>query len=64
MLILAGRVIILVIGSIGMSGGKHDDQNVFNGRAVFSQASPLAPIVVIIGFAVESTPSSTGRKNQ
>ncbi|MCB9019382.1 MAG: DUF3098 domain-containing protein [Chitinophagales bacterium] len=53
MLILLG-VIILVIGFILMSGGKYDDPNVFNGEELYSaRRITLAPIVVIIGFAVE-----------
>ena len=45
---------ILVIGYALMSGGASTDPNVFNGDEIFSfRRITLAPIVLIIGFAVE-----------
>mgnify|MGYP002627519089 CR=1 FL=1 len=45
---------ILVIGYALMSGGASTDPNVFNGDEIFSfRRITLAPIVLMIGFAVE-----------
>ena len=45
---------ILVIGYALMSGGASTDPNVFTGDEIFSfRRITLAPIVLIIGFAVE-----------
>ncbi len=45
---------ILVIGYALMSGGASTDPNVFNGDEIFNfRRITLAPIVLIIGFAVE-----------
>ncbi len=52
-LILIGLVVI-IIGFILMSGGKWDDPNVFPGDELYStRRITIAPIVVIIGFAIE-----------
>ncbi len=52
-LIIFGLVVIL-IGFILMSGGKWTDPNVFPEDEVYSaRRIIIAPIVVIIGFAVE-----------
>ena len=45
---------ILVIGYALMAGGASTDPNVFNGDEIFNfRRITLAPIVLIIGFAVE-----------
>ena len=50
---IAGLVVI-VIGFILMSGGKYTDPNVFPADDIYStRRITIAPIVVIIGFAVE-----------
>jgi hypothetical protein len=52
-LMIAGLVVI-VIGFILMSGGKYTDPNVFPADDIYStRRITVAPIVVIIGFAVE-----------
>lgn len=52
-LMIAGLVVI-VIGFILMSGGKYTDPNVFPADDIYStRRITIAPIVVIIGFAVE-----------
>jgi hypothetical protein len=52
-LMIAGLVII-VVGFILMSGGKYTDPNVFPADDIYStRRITIAPIVVIIGFAVE-----------
>ncbi|MFI5171349.1 MAG: DUF3098 domain-containing protein [Chitinophagales bacterium] len=52
-LIIAGLVVI-VIGFILMSGGKWTDPNVFPADEVYStRRITVAPIVVLIGFAIE-----------
>jgi len=44
---------ILVIGYALMSGGESEDPNVFNPEIFNFRRITLAPIVLIIGFAVE-----------
>ncbi|MBK6732171.1 MAG: DUF3098 domain-containing protein [Bacteroidetes bacterium] len=52
-LILLG-VVVIVIGFILMSGGKYTDPNVFNGDELYStRRITIAPIVVLLGFAIE-----------
>lgn len=52
-LILIGLAVI-IIGFILMSGGKWDDPNVFPEAELYStRRITIAPIVVIIGFAIE-----------
>ena len=52
-LMLAGLALI-IIGFILMSGGKSEDPNVFNADEVYSNTRiVVAPIVVILGFAIE-----------
>ena len=51
---LAIGFVILVIGYALMVGGGSDDPNVFTGDELFNfRRITLAPIVLIIGFAVE-----------
>ncbi|MEZ5013637.1 MAG: DUF3098 domain-containing protein [Chitinophagales bacterium] len=52
-LILVGLAVI-IIGFILMSGGRWHDPNVFNADSVYStRRTTVAPIVVILGFAIE-----------
>lgn len=52
-LIILG-VVVIVIGFILMSGGKYTDPNVFNGDELYStRRITIAPIVVLLGFAIE-----------
>ncbi|MBK9456236.1 MAG: DUF3098 domain-containing protein [Bacteroidetes bacterium] len=52
-LIVLGLVVI-IIGFILMSGGKSPDPNVFNPDEVYStRRITVAPIVVLLGFAIE-----------
>ena len=50
---LAIGFVILVIGYALMAGGGSDDPNVFNQEIFSFRRITLAPIVLIIGFAVE-----------
>ena len=50
---LAIGFVILVIGYALMVGGGSDDPNVFNPEIFSFRRITLAPIVLIIGFAVE-----------
>ncbi len=51
--IIAGLVII-ALGLILMAGGKSEDPNVFNPKEVYSfRRITLAPILILIGLAVE-----------
>ncbi len=52
--LIALGVVVIIIGFILMSGGKYTDPNVFNGEALYSsQRITVAPIVVLLGFAIE-----------
>ncbi len=52
-LMLAGLALI-IFGFILMSGGKSEDPNVFNADEVYSTTRiVVAPIIVILGFAIE-----------
>lgn len=52
-LIIVG-IIVIVIGFILMSGGKYTDPAVFNEAELYSaRRITLAPIVVLLGFAIE-----------
>jgi hypothetical protein len=53
-LIMLLGVIVIVIGFILMSGGKYTDPSVFNPEELYSaRRITVAPIVVLIGFAIE-----------
>lgn len=52
-ILLAVGFLILVIGYFLLSGGASDDPNVFNPEIFNFRRITLAPIVLIIGFAVE-----------
>jgi hypothetical protein len=49
---IAGIVVIL-IGFLLMVGGGSKDPNVFNPEIFSTQRITIAPIVVLIGFAIE-----------
>ncbi len=52
-IILAG-ISVIIIGFILMSGGRYTDPNVFPADELYStRRITIAPIVVIIGFAME-----------
>ncbi len=51
-ILIAGLVVIL-IGFLLMTGGGSDDPNVFNPEIFSTQRITVAPIVVLIGFAIE-----------
>ena len=44
---------VLVLGFILLSGGSSDDPNVFNPEVFSFRRITLAPIVILIGFAIE-----------
>ena len=52
LLILLG-VVVIVIGFLLMSGGKYTDPEVFNEEIYSPRRITLAPIVVLLGFAIE-----------
>lgn len=49
---LIGGAVTLLIGFILMSGGGSDDPNVFNPEIFSAQRISVAPIVVLVGFAI------------
>ncbi|MCB0820530.1 MAG: DUF3098 domain-containing protein [Bacteroidetes bacterium] len=51
-LLIAGLVVILV-GFLLMTGGRSEDPNVFNPEIFSFRRITLAPIVVLLGFAIE-----------
>jgi len=51
---MAAGLLVMALGFILMSGGKSTDPNVFNAEEVYStRRITVAPIVVLIGFAIE-----------
>lgn len=52
MLVIAG-VIVIFIGFLLMVGGGSKDPNVFNPEIFSERRITVAPIVVLIGFAIE-----------
>ena len=47
-------IVFLIVGYMLMSGGRSTDPNVFNEKEIFSfRRITLAPIVVLIGYAIE-----------
>jgi len=61
---------VIIIGFLLMVGGASDDPNVFDPNEVYSfRRITLAPIVVILGFAIEIVaimwrPKSTDSENK
>lgn len=49
---LIGGAVTLLIGFILMSGGGSSDPNVFNPEIFSAQRISIAPIVVLVGFAI------------
>jgi len=48
-------VLVIALGFFLMAGGKSEDPNVFNPEEVYSfQRITLAPIIVIVGFVIET----------
>jgi hypothetical protein len=53
MLMLVG-LIVIAIGMTVMSGGKSNDPNVFNQKEVYSTTRiTIAPLLIVIGLAIE-----------
>ena len=46
-------IIFIALGFILMSGGGSDDPNVFNEEIYSFRRIRIAPLIVIIGFAIE-----------
>ena len=46
-------ILIIALGFILMSGGGSDDPNVFNEEIYSFRRIRIAPLIVIIGFAIE-----------
>ena len=46
-------IIFIALGFILMSGGGSDDPNVFNDEIYSFRRIRIAPLIVIIGFAIE-----------
>jgi hypothetical protein len=45
---------VMILGFILMAGGKSDDPNVFDEKAVYSTTRiTIAPILILIGFVIE-----------
>jgi hypothetical protein len=52
--IMAAGVVVIIIGFVLMSGGATSDPNVFPAEDLYSfRRITLAPIVVMLGFAIE-----------
>jgi hypothetical protein len=52
--IMAAGVVVIIIGFVLMSGGATSDPNVFPAEQLYSfRRITLAPIVVMLGFAIE-----------
>ena len=46
-------IVVIIIGYMLMSGGKSTDPNVFNEEIFSFRRITLAPIVVLLGYAIE-----------
>ena len=51
-LMIAG-IVLIFLGYVLMAGGGSDDPNVFNPTIFDTQRTTIAPIVVILGYALE-----------
>jgi membrane-bound ClpP family serine protease len=51
--IMIAGIVVILIGFILMVGGGSKDPNVFNPEIFSTQRITVAPIVVLIGFAIE-----------
>lgn len=51
---MLGGVVLIIIGFMLMSGGKSEDPNQFNYAEIYSaRRITIAPMLILIGFAVE-----------
>lgn len=51
-MLLAGGLVMVIIGFFLMAGGGSDDPNVFNPEVFSARRITVAPTVVLLGFAV------------
>nr|HPI55578.1 DUF3098 domain-containing protein [Chitinophagaceae bacterium] len=52
--IMFGGLLVIIVGYMLMSGGKSSDPNVFNESEIYSfRRITLAPILVLLGLAIE-----------
>jgi len=51
--IMIAGIVVILIGFLLMVGGGSKDPNVFNPEIFSTQRITIAPIVVLIGFAIE-----------
>jgi len=51
--IMIAGIVVVLIGFLLMVGGGSKDPNVFNPEIFSTQRITIAPIVVLIGFAIE-----------
>jgi hypothetical protein len=51
--IMIAGIVVILIGFLLMVGGGSKDPNVFNPEIFSTQRITVAPIVVLIGFAIE-----------
>ena len=52
-ILMAVGILVLALGYILLSGGGSDDPNTFNPEMFDSRRLTLAPILIVLGFAVE-----------
>ena len=53
-ILMGAGILILIIGYVMMAGGRSDNPNVFDADALYSfRRITLAPLLVLVGFAVE-----------
>lgn len=52
-LIMIAGFALIIIGFVLMAGGKSDDPNVFSEEIFSARRIIVAPIVILIGFAIE-----------
>ena len=51
-MLLAGGLVMVIVGFFLMAGGGSDDPNVFNPEVFSARRITVAPTVVLLGFAV------------
>ncbi len=51
-MLLAGGLVMVIIGFFLMAGGGSDDPNVFNPEVFSARRITVAPTVVLLGFAI------------
>lgn len=52
-MIMAAGIVVILIGFMLMMGGGSEDPNVFNPEIFSTRRITIAPIVVLLGFAIE-----------